>query len=151
MLNILMETVLELGLFGMQAMFRFMPDCRRQIQNFTGRYLIFTRGGEISVPLVFEDGVMRLPASPRLWTRAVSRFRGETQSPLQTMKAHAKLEFKDGGTLLAYLKGYIFGGNRDFLMGVVNNQVTPHGNLNYIFKFGFMVNHLLLKLTGKLP
>ena len=151
MLNILMETVLELGLFGMQVIFRLKPDCRRLLQNFTGRYLIFTRGGEISIPVVFEHGVMRLPASPRLWTRAVSRFRGEPQPPCPTIKAHAELEFKDGRTLLAYLKGYIFGGNRDFLMAVVTNQVKPHGNLNYIFKFGFIVNHLLLSLAGKLP
>jgi hypothetical protein len=151
MFSILMETILELGLFGMQALFRLRPHLQRQIQNFTGSYLIFTRDDQISVPVIFENGVMRLPASPRLWTRAVSRFRGESRPLLPDMKTHAKLEFKNGRTMLTYLKGYVLDGKRDFLLGVVSNQVKPHGNLNYIFRFGFIINHLLLYLTGKLP
>jgi hypothetical protein len=39
----------------------------------------------------------------------------------------------------------------DVLDGVLNNTIQISGNPSYLFRFGFLANHLLLELTGELP
>ena len=46
---------------------------------------------------------------------------------------------------------FLLSANRDILRGLLNNEVLVTGNLNYMYKFGFMANHLQLELTGNLP
>jgi len=44
------------------------------------------------------------------------------------------------------LRGFLFSGNQDILNSLLTNDVSVSGNLNYIYKFGFMVRDLAYRL-----
>ena len=131
------ETILE-GLFLiMQARLFIDPiiigsDFRKNIDNFTGRYLFRSKSGDIGVRLDFEHGGMA-------WH--------ESLNP----EVNATLQFKDGRGLINYLFSFLVLQNRDLLSSVIHNDIKVSGNLNYLYKFLYMVNHILLEATGKLP
>ena len=73
-------------------------------------------------------------------------------------KPNVTITFSDGHALVNFLfspvRGYlndiIEDGNRDdthsfdILTGMLKNEITVDGNLNYLYRFGFLCNHLLL-------
>lgn len=131
------ETILE-GLLGYMK-FRFMidplminGDFRKNIENFTGRYQFCSKTGEVDVLLKFANGDMD-------WEESISQ------------DVNATIEFKDGPALINYLVNYVIRKDRDILRSLTENQIRVRGNFNYLFKFLFMVNHLLLEATGELP
>ncbi len=42
------------------------------------------------------------------------------------------------------------GGKRDVLISILKNEVRLEGNFNYIFRFGFLANHIQLEITKML-
>lgn len=143
------ETVLKALLWLMQA--RIVIDdnlgfkpFRQNLLNFPpldgsyrsyANFLFRTKPGvdeSVSILVEFKDGEMD-------WE--------ETDS----QDAIATLEFKDGKVLLEYLGRYVLFGDRDILTSMLRNEVTVTGNTNYIFKFLFMINSILLEVQKKLP
>jgi hypothetical protein len=59
--------------------------------------------------------------------------------------------FKDGKSLMNYLRSYLLGRGGDVLKLVLNNELVLKGNVNYVYKFFYIANHLQLALTGRLP
>jgi len=126
--------IFKMGLWGMRTLLRFKREFRGSIIDFTGTYVLFTRSGSLHIPVVFTDGTMRLP-----------------KNRIEIYEADAGLELRDEAALLNYLIDYAKGTNQDLLAGVVRNEIRPHGNVNYIFKFAFLINQQLHWLRQKLP
>ena len=122
------ETFLEMLLLFMRLKFMFDPSYRRNIENFKGRYQFKSRDNKITVLVEFDNGKMDIK---------------ETLSE----DVDVTVIFKDGRSLMNFLLSQ----NRDVLRGLLNNEITVNGNLNYIYKFAFMANDLQLELTGNLP
>ena len=122
------ETFLEMLLLFMRLKFMFDPSYRKNIENFKGRYQFRSRDGGITVLVEFDNEKMDIK---------------ETLSE----DVDVTVIFKDGRSLMNFLLSQ----NRDVLRGLLNNEIIVNGNLNYIYKFAFMANHLQLELTGNLP
>lgn len=117
------ETFLEVLLLLMKFKFMLDPSYRRNIENFRGRYQFKSKDGGVTVLVEFDNGKMDVK-------EALSE------------DVDVTVIFKDGRALMNFLF------HRDILRGLLNNDVTVDGNLNYMYKFGFMANHLQLELTG---
>ena len=131
------EDILE-GLFLlMKTRFLIDPiiigsDYLHNLDNFDARYLFRSKSGDIGKLVEFRDGQMQ-------WENSLS----------QDVKA--TLEFNDGQALVNYLFNYVVLKDRNFLQSMLNNEIRASGNLNYLYKFLFMANHMLLEATGDLP
>lgn len=122
------ETIVEVLLSLMKLRFMVDPSYRKNIENFKGRYQLKDKDHELTVFVKFDNGKMD--------------FKEKV-----TKDANVTCTFKDGKSLINFLLSK----DRDILRGLLNNEITVTGNLNYMYKFGFMANHLLLELTGNLP
>lgn len=116
------ETFLEMLLSYMKLKFILDPSYRRNIEDFKGRYQFKSRDNGVTVLVEFDNGKMDVK---------------ETLAD----DVDVTVIFKDGKALMNFLF------HRDILKGLLNNEVTVNGNLNYMYKFGFMANHLQLELT----
>ncbi len=150
------RAVLEGLLLLMKIKLGIDPGFRRNIQNFpkkTVKYLFATKSGAVNIPVEFADGTMRWPtsASPgqRIWARLWSWW-GGVRKP-SAPPADVTLEFANGRALLTYLFKYGVLKNRDLLGSLLNNDIHTVGNVNYLFKFAFLANHMLLEVTGEVP
>jgi hypothetical protein len=131
------ETILEGLLLFMKTRFLIDPimigsNFRENIDGFDAKYQFRSKSGDINVLLKFHDGDMD-------WE--------ESLSP----DVNASLEFKDGHALVNYLFNYLVLQDRDFLKSMTKNEIRVSGNLNYLYKFLFMANHMLLEATHQLP
>jgi hypothetical protein len=131
------ENIMETLLLLMKTRFLLDPiiigsNFRQNIENFEATYQFRSRSGDVGVLARFHDGELA-------WQEALSQ------------EVNATLEFKDGRALIKYLFNYIVLRDRDFLQSMTKNEIKVSGNLNYLYKFLFMANHMLLEATGKLP
>ncbi len=126
------DVFLESLLRGMALSFYLIKDEEYQehLQNgsgecFRGRYLFETakRNERIATSVTFQDGTMEVDGSPiRDWD--------------------VKVTFTNG----AALRRFLFSENQDILNSIGANEVAVDGNLNYLYKFGFMAKDLLRRL-----
>jgi hypothetical protein len=131
------ETILEGLLLFMKTRFMIDPiiigsNFRENIDGFEAKYQFCSKSGDINVLLEFHDGKMDWEESP-------------------SQDVNASLEFKDGHALVNYLFNYLVLQDRDFLKSMTKNEIKVSGNLNYLYKFLFMANHILLEATRQLP
>jgi hypothetical protein len=127
------ETFLEILLGFMQVKFLFDRKFRKNIEteNFRGSYKFCTRnpGGEkVKVLVEFANGKMRI--------------REDIDA-----EATVTVTFEDGKAL----RNFLLSPKPDILECILRNEVVTSGNLNYLNKFAFMANHLVLEVTGDLP
>ncbi|MBM3131447.1 MAG: hypothetical protein FJZ95_00205 [Chloroflexi bacterium] len=120
------EEFLELLLKLMSISFKIDKDFRRNIEGFNGRYQFKSRDNSVTVAAIFDGKELKVK---------------EKLIP----DPDISVIFKDGQSIMNYL----LADNRDILKLVLNNEVVLNGNTNYIFKFGYMANHLQLALAGK--
>jgi len=113
------EDFLAILLRAMQVAFIFDHEFRRNLSGFTGRYQFLTPDGAVTVSAVFEHSCMRV------CERAIRN-------------AHLTLTFSSGRALLDYL----LNPSGDVLSSVLRHEVEPEGNLNYLYKFGYMARYL---------
>lgn len=131
------ETILEGLLLFMKTRFLIDPiiigsNFRENIDGFEAKYQFRSKSGDINVLVKFYDGKMD-------WEESLSQ------------DVNASLEFKDGHALVNYLFNYLVLQDRDFLKSMTKNEIRVSGNLNYLYKFLFMANHVLLEATHQLP
>ncbi len=113
------DDFLEVLLAGLDVAFALSKGYRRNIKGFTGRYLFRTAGDKVQTSVIFADGDMtRDEGSIDDWDTRVT--------------------FKDP----AALRRFLFAKDPDILDSLLANDVDVDGNLNYIYKFGFMVRDL---------
>ncbi len=115
----LAEDFLEVLLDLMKIVYSLPLGYEKNIKNFTGRYQFLDMTREIAVGVDFHDGSMHVKE-------------GEIDDP------HIKITFKDGSALMKFL----LEPNQDVLAAMLHHEVTPDGNLNYLYKFGFMARQL---------
>ncbi|MBT9169120.1 MAG: hypothetical protein DDT19_02472 [Syntrophomonadaceae bacterium] len=99
---------------------------RRNIKGFRGRYQFRSVDNSVTVAAVFTGKGLEVK---------------ETLLP----DADVSIIFKDSKSLMKYLLAT----DRDILRLLLNNKVVVKGNMNYMFKFEYMANHLQLVLTQR--
>jgi hypothetical protein len=115
------EDILKTLLTGMSLVFLISSTYRKNIENFSGRYLFRSKDNAFSVGAVFENGSMNVVDGP-------------VDSPDIT------IIFKNP----ASLRNFIFSPKPDILTAIMRQDVSVDGNLNYLYKFAYMANHLKL-------
>ncbi len=113
------DKFLEFLLGGMDLAFCLSKGYRKNIKDFEGRYLFRTADNLVAAAATFRDGDMKVhKAAIDDWDICIT--------------------FKD----TAALNAFIFSRDQDILDSLLKNDVQLDGNLNYIYKFGFMARDL---------
>lgn len=113
------DRFLELLLRGMDLAFYLSKGYRKNIKGFEGRYLFRTADNLVATTATYKDGDMQV--------------HGESIDDWDV-----RITFKDAAALSAF----IFSKDQDILDSILANDVEVDGNLNYIYKFGFMARDL---------
>lgn len=116
------EELLEDLLKVMGYMFEMSDRYRRNIEGFSGNYVFKGADGSFAVSASFRDGKMMVSE-------------GQIADP------NLKISFKNPHALL----NFIFSPKPDVLNAMLTQEVTLDGNLNFLYKFAYMANHLRLK------
>jgi hypothetical protein len=123
------DKFLELLLEGMDLAFSVLPGYSKNIKNFRGRYLFKTKETEtesnrpvVDAAVIFKNGKMKVDRKPK-------------DDP---DKWDVRVTFKDADAL----RNFLFSRDQDILDSLLANDVEVDGNLNYVYKFGFMVRDL---------
>jgi hypothetical protein len=119
----LTDKFIELLLGGMDLSFCLSRGYRKNIKNFKGRYLFQTADGMVEASATFDK------ANMKVHSEAISDW-------------NVRVTFKDS----AALRAYIFSKNQDILDSILKNEVEVDGNLNYIYRFGFLARDLVHRL-----
>jgi hypothetical protein len=119
----LAEEFLQTLLTLMQIVFVLNHEYRENIRHFNGRYQFSSVDGQVTVGVVFADGRMRV-------------MEGVVDDP------HITVIFRDGRMLM----NFIISPRQDILGSMLRHDVRTEGNLNYLYKFGFMAKQLQLMM-----
>lgn len=117
------DKFVEVLLFSMEVAFILIADYRRHLRGFRGSYVVCTADHKVAASAVFGGGKMKVK------TRAV-------RAPTVTVT------FKDSASLRRFLSSK----DHDILASLLANEVEVDGNLNYVYKFGFMARDLMRRL-----
>jgi hypothetical protein len=120
----LVETLLEVLLEGMSLAFLLLRGFRRNLSGFSGKYLFRTANGGVALRALFAS-------------RHLSVLRGESAD------YDVAVTFTDSAAFCRFL----FSSDQDILASLLANDVTVDGNLNYVYKFGFMARDLIRRLS----
>ncbi len=112
---------LELLLDVMRLALFLDEDYHRNIKNFKGKYLIKIKEGNESVRAVFGP-------SPILRREQLKVSKGNLDNPDITVT------FKTAQALMNFL----LSPRQDILGSLLKNEVVLSGNMNYLYKLGFM-------------
>jgi hypothetical protein len=118
------EEFLELLLNAMRFMFTVSHSYRQNIKKFQGRYQFKSKDGGLTVAAIFNNGRMTVKEK-------------EIDHPDVT------ITFRDGKTLFQFL----FDPKKDILGSMLRQDIQTEGNLNYIYRFGFLAKRLQLMMT----
>jgi hypothetical protein len=113
------DRFLELLLSGMDLAFCLSKGYRKNIRDFEGRYLFRTADRLVATAATFKEGDMEVHEE------AIEDW-------------NVRITFKDAAALMAF----IFSRDQDILDSLLANDVEVDGNLNYVYKFGFMARDL---------
>ncbi len=122
------ETSPEILFRLMDLFFQLNPDFRKNIQGFTGRYQFKSEDNKVAVLATFDDEQITVE---------------EALSP----EADIVMTFKDGRSII----NSFFSPRKDILKTLHDNEVALQGNLNYVYKLGFLTDHIQLALNRDLP
>ncbi len=106
---------------GMSWAFFLDRDFRKNIENFEGRYVFRTgKNPAEEYSATFRDGGMKVK-----------------EGGLEEWDVRITFQDAEG------LKAFLFSKDNDMLNAVLENKVQTDGNLNYLYKFGFMARSLI--------
>lgn len=117
------EEFLQTLLTLMQIVFAVNYDYRGNIKNFEGRYQFCSKDGEVTIAAVFHNNRMDV------MEKKIDR-------------PDITITFRDGRTLL----NFIISPRQDILGSMLRHDVVTEGNLNYLYKFGYMAKQLQLMM-----
>jgi hypothetical protein len=117
------DRFVELLLYAMDMAFMLLASYQRNLRGFRAQYVFRTADGRVEASALFGGGKMSVRQ------RAVS-------SPNVTVT------FKDP----AALRRFLFSKDQDILSSILASDVEVDGNVNYVYKFGFMARELILRL-----
>ncbi|MFZ5766263.1 MAG: hypothetical protein ACOY4H_11815 [Thermodesulfobacteriota bacterium] len=119
------EEFLQILLNLMSVVFLVNPQYRANIKGFVGRYQFCSADGQVTMAAIFKDGKMEVKEK-------------------MIANPHVTVTFRNGRALLDFL----LAPRQDILGSMLRNDVSTSGNLNYLYKFGYMAKKLQLLLTG---
>jgi hypothetical protein len=114
--------LLHVLLKALKLAFLVDAEFRQDIDPFEATYHFTDRDGKIQETAAFHSGCLTISR----------RLIGQ---------ADAKLTFKNSKALADFL----FSQRPDLLQAMLKQDVTPEGNLNYLYKLAYMANHLRLR------
>jgi hypothetical protein len=117
------DDCLELLLRGMSLSFRLCRSYRRNIDNFDGRYVFMITDGSAAASAVFRGGQMSVEE------QAIG-------------DANVRVDFTNRPAFWKFLLSE----NQDVLNSLLANEVEVEGNLNYLYKFGYLARDLARRL-----
>lgn len=118
------DKFLELLLRSMDIAFALGRSYREgNLEGFRARYVFATRDGKVGATAEFEDGDMKV-------------------SDQATDDFTARVRFKDAEAL----RRFLFAEKQDVLDSLLRDEVELDGNLNYVYKFGYMARDLQERL-----
>jgi hypothetical protein len=113
------DKFLETLLGGMDVAFALSKSYRKNIEGYEGRLLFLTADHAVAAAAIFSGGDMR-----------VSREAIEDWD--------VRITFKDADALNAFL----FSKDQDIINSILANEVSVDGNLNHVYRFGFLARDL---------
>lgn len=119
----LIDKFVEALLAGMSMAFLLLGGYRRHIKGFQGVYLFRTATGKVAAGARFDNGRMRVLSS-------------------EVATCDVAVTFNDP----AALRRFLFSRDQDILASLLANDVSVDGNLNYIYKLGFLARDLVRRL-----
>jgi hypothetical protein len=120
----LTDKFVEVLFLSMQVAFTLIGDYRRNnLRGFRGRYVLCTADRRVAVSAVFRWRTMKVK------TFAVA-------------KPNVTITFKDAGAV----RRFLFSKDQDILASLLANEVEVDGNLNHVYKLGFMARDLTRRL-----
>ena len=117
------DDFLEALLRGMDWAFLLSGSYRRNIDGFCGICVFRTLDNKVSTTAVFEDGHMSVEHQARY-------------------TYNVRVSFQDVHALWSFLLSE----NQDILDSILANTVDVDGNLNYLYRFGFLAKDLTRRL-----
>jgi len=123
----LAEDFLTILLGAMKAVCLLDGEYRRNIEGFCGRYQFRSADDQVQVAVIFDGGTMKVMDDEAI------------------ADPHITITFRDGRALMRFL----LSPKPDILGGMLRQEVSPSGNLNYLLKFGYMARRLQLIATGQ--
>jgi hypothetical protein len=125
LLGAITDDFVELLLKGMDWFFLLTPDARfrENLKNFKGKYLFKTANENVMTSATFSNGNMHV------YDNAIDDW-------------DVKVTFKNGKAF----RDFILSEKQDIFDWLSRNEVEVDGNLNHIFKFGFMARAVMGKL-----
>lgn len=117
------EEFLQVLLNLMSLTFAADSEFRENIENFEGRYLFRSEDGQVTMAAIFTKGKMAVEEAM-------------IEDPDIT------ITFRSGRILL----NFILSPRQDILGSMLRQEVKTEGNLNYLYKFGFLAKQLQLML-----
>jgi len=106
-------------LMPMQKILADHMEYHRNIADFTGRYQFCSKDGAVNIAVIFQNGVMKLKKK-------------KIDDPDIT------ITFRDVETLLKF----ILSPRQDILGAMLRHDIVTEGNLNYLYKLGYMGKQL---------
>jgi hypothetical protein len=119
----LTDKFLEALLFAMELGFVLLRTYRRNIKHFSASYVFGTSDGRVAATARFAGGHMQVL--------------DEAVQP-----ANATVMFATP----AALRNFLFSQGQDIIESMLANEVEVEGNLNYVYRFGFLARDLTLRL-----
>jgi hypothetical protein len=119
----LTDKFVEVLFYSMDVAFLLLASYRRNLRGFHGSYVLRTADQRVAASALFDH-------------RKMSVGHEAVASPNVTVT------FKDS----AALRRFLFSKDQDILSSLLANEVEVDGNLNYIYKLGFMARDLTRRL-----
>ncbi len=113
------EEFLQAMLNLMKLVYSLPLKYKENIREFQGRYQFLDRNRDITMAAIFDNGSMEV-------------IEGVIDNPNITVS------FRNGRTLMNYL----LAPKQDVLLSMFRHDVQTEGNLNYLYRFGFMARQL---------
>ena len=114
------EEGFKLLLKGMALFALIDPEFSKNLKNFNGRYLFKTINRPVNVAVTCKDGKMSV------YEKTLQHY-------------NVRVDFKDYKAVVDFLTDP----DLDVLDQMLNQKLQFSGNLNYLYKFGYMARHLM--------
>lgn len=121
--NKLTDDFLEFLLEAMEVAFILSPNYRENIRDFQGALVFGTANQVVATTALFKQGKM-------------------TVNKRAIVPSDVRVTFTDAKALWSFLLSE----NQDVLDSILQNTVEVEGNLNYLYRFGFLARDLTRRI-----
>ena len=121
---VLNDKLLEFMVRVMKLFFDCSPTFRENFKGFRGIYVLKTNDNSVVTKITFNENEMIV----------------EDDNKNNDYKV--MIVFKDTKVMRKCLKNIVLKGNIDFLNSILNHEIETDGNLNYAFKFLFLISNI---------